>query len=152
MGRAATSNGPRRRPASLKPAKYPVSPAKYSRFSRPTMAHDAQRRRLASQKERCEKCWAGTQMNRTPPCSRSCHQSRSPPWLAPPPPVELLDVGHPIVGDPRLQAERDDEERVVGGGQPLHGRQVEMIVVIVRDHDHVDAGQRLTGEGGRAGP
>src|SRR5207237_537579 len=53
------------------------------------------------------------------------------------PPVELLDVGDPEIGEPRLHPERNDEVRAMRGVEPLHGRDVEVVVMVVRDRDHV---------------
>src|SRR5262249_59814146 len=54
------------------------------------------------------------------------------------PPVELVDVGDAEVREPALEAERDEELRTMLGGQPLDRRDVQMVVVVVRDEHDVN--------------
>ncbi len=59
------------------------------------------------------------------------------------PPVELDRIRDSRVGEPCLEAERNDEERRPSRlrGERLHARRVEMVVVVVRDDDGVDVRQ-----------
>ena len=68
------------------------------------------------------------------------------------PPVALLDARDAVVGEPGLEAQRHHEERIVRRGQPLHGGEVQMVVVVVRDHDHVHPRQLLEGQSRRHQP
>ena len=65
------------------------------------------------------------------------------------PPVQLPDLGDAELGEPRAEPERDQEARPMGLGEPLDGRHVEMVVVVVRDEDDVDWRQVLEREAGR---
>ncbi len=59
------------------------------------------------------------------------------------PPVVLLDALDPVLAEPGGEPKRDQEERSARGrgSQAPHRVQVEMVVVVVRDEDHVDARQ-----------
>ena len=59
------------------------------------------------------------------------------------PPVELDGVADAGIGQPRLEPERNDEERRPARlrGERLHARRIEMVVVVVRDDDGVDVWQ-----------
>jgi len=65
------------------------------------------------------------------------------------PPVELHRVGDAAIGEPGLDAEGHDEQRVELPGQPADGRLVEMVIVVVGDQDEVDGGQVVEGDAGR---
>jgi hypothetical protein len=64
------------------------------------------------------------------------------------PPVQLLDAGDTLLREPASEPERHDEDRVVSGGETLHRGDIQVIVVIVRDHDHVDGRKALEGHAG----
>ena len=151
MARAATSKGPRRRPASLKPPKYPVSPPKYSRRLLPSTAQEAQRRVSRSKRRALAEV-----------LGRYADEAHAAVLVAVPP-VQLFDARDPALPEPGLEPERHHEERVVRRGQPRDRPGIEVVVVIVGDHDDVDLRQVLEGEprgtepararpGQRAGP
>ncbi len=64
-------------------------------------------------------------------------------------PVELDDAlaRHSPLLQVRADAQRHEERRRLDAGERAHRRQVEMVVVVVRDHDRVHLGQRA--EAGR---
>jgi len=53
-------------------------------------------------------------------------------------PVEFLHIRNVTVREPRLDSERHEEARIESRRQSAHRRLVEVVVVIVRDQDHVD--------------
>ena len=67
------------------------------------------------------------------------------------PPVALLDAGDPLIGEPGLELQRHHEEGIVLRGQPLHGGEVQVVVVVMGDQHHVPR-QVLEGEAGRHQP
>src|SRR6266508_5731427 len=66
------------------------------------------------------------------------------------PPVQLLDVSDALPSEPALEPEGHHEEWIVRCGKALHGAEVEVVVVIVRDEDEVDRRQGLESEAWRA--
>src|SRR5438034_4270208 len=59
------------------------------------------------------------------------------------PPVQLDDAADAERLEPRAQAERHEERRMMRPRQPRHGAEIEVVVVVVRDQDRVDRGQVL---------
>src|SRR4029453_11629348 len=77
---------------------------------------------------------------------RRCADEPHPPILVAVPPVQLFDARDPALPEPGLEPERHDEERVMRRGQPRDRPGIEVVVVIVGDHDDVDSRQILEGE------
>ena len=70
---------------------------------------------------------------------------RQPPELDAVPPVHLDHLGDPPLPEPLAEPQRHEEPRLVLAGQAVHRRRVEVVIVIVGDHDRVD--RREVGEG-----
>lgn len=86
-------------------------------------------------------CWL--RRPRPQKCRAGCGRQREPRDLGAFVPVELAQPvrRHPPALQVGADAERDGEDRV-RTGQLLDGRQVEVVVVVVRDHHDVDRPQR----------
>ncbi len=68
------------------------------------------------------------------------------------PPVELHHARQALAAEPGLEAERDHEERIVGGPEPLHGVEIQVIEMVVRDDHEVNRRQVLEREARRLEP
>ena len=80
------------------------------------------------------------------------HAPRRVPGMGTRPPQSRVDGLDPLAGEDRVVAEAGDDQRPVPLPEPLQGRQVHMVVMIVADDDEMDARQILEADAGRAHP